>query len=231
MTGARVAVTNVGEGARRTVHALRAVGLEPVMLPCIEARPVSEGELSEARTAIASSDLAVFTSPRALEVLWPDGGLPPVEIAAVGPSTAEAVRRAGGEATVVGAGTGDDLVSLLCASVTGQQVVLATSASADPIRADRLRAAGGEVTTVTVYHTVSVAPRPDPVDAVLFGSPSAVGGWLLSRALPTSLVVGAIGPTTTAELVRQGRPPDVVPHRLASPALVEALAAHLERVA
>ncbi len=231
MTVPRVAVTSVGEGARRAVHLLREAGLEPVMLPCIEIRPASEEELQKARLTIAAGDLAVFTSPRSIEVLWPDGGLPPVEVAAVGPSTADAARRAGGKVTVVGAGTGDDLVSLLVSSVVNQRVVLATSASADPARAERLRSAGAEVATATVYHTVSVAPACDPVDAVLFGSPSAVRGWLSSRGLGSDIVVGAIGPTTTSELERLGRPPDVVPRRLSLPDLVEALGAHLGRSA
>ena len=81
----------------------------------------------------------------------------------------------------------------------------------DPAPVARLLAAGAVVVSVPVYTMTPVAPAADPVDAGVFGSPSAVTGWLLARSAGELTVVAAIGRTTAAALEAAGRPPDIVP--------------------
>ena len=61
------------------------------------------------------------------------------------------------------------------------------------------------------YTAVPIGPGPDPVDGAVFGSPSAVAGWLSARTLDELAVVAAMGPTTAAALEHAGRPADIVP--------------------
>ncbi|MFN2487485.1 MAG: hypothetical protein ABR609_12925, partial [Acidimicrobiia bacterium] len=76
----RVAITTDRfEGA---ASSFRPLGLAPVWLPCIRIEPADAGLLARAREATLASDLLLITSVRTLDVLWPDGSMPAVEVAA-----------------------------------------------------------------------------------------------------------------------------------------------------
>lgn len=211
MRSPQVAITTSSDRFERWAEHFRDAGLEPVPLPCIEVRPADNDELARARAACQAADLVLVTSSRAVEVLWPDGELPRVSFAAVGGPTAHAVSAAGGLVEVVGEGGGDDLVDELAGRIHGLHVVFPRAVGGDPKRAARLAEAGAVIEEFLVYGAAPLAPGPDPVDAVVFGSPSAVEGWLLSRTLDEVQAIGAIGDTTAAALAEQGVDPDVVP--------------------
>ncbi|NIQ59511.1 MAG: uroporphyrinogen-III synthase, partial [Gemmatimonadetes bacterium] len=66
-------------------------------LPCIRVEPAPDDVLRRLRDRAPSADWIVVTSRRAVEVVWPEGRIPAgPAVAAVGPSTADAVRSAGG---------------------------------------------------------------------------------------------------------------------------------------
>lgn len=210
---ARVAVTTTPDRYRRYAARLEGLGLIPVMLPCIELIVGAEEILATAREEASRADWIVVTSARAVEALWPDGrGMPLTPVAAVGPHTAAAVGEAGGRAEMVGDGGASRMTNELGALVRGRSVFFPHASGADPRTASALRDAGADVTTREVYRVTPVPPGSEPVDAVMFASPSAVSGWFLSRDL-RSLLVGAVGPTTAGAIARKGVRPDVIPQQ------------------
>lgn len=223
----RVAVTTTPDAAHRLSDPLREVGLEPVELPCIRTVPASDETRCFIRQAAPGADWIVVTSRRAVELMWPEGDMPPgPAVAAVGPATADAVVRAGGSVSVVGGGGAARLADLIESRVPGATVVFPHARAADPDTITRLQEAGADVVAAPAYDTEPIPPGDDQVDAVLFGSPSAVEGWMMSRSLD-GLIIGAMGETTAAALEEAGHPAEVVPAHPGFHALVSALADHL----
>jgi uroporphyrinogen-III synthase len=222
----RVALTTTGDRSRRLADHVKALGLEPVVLPCIELAPAAGAALASARSEGSGADWLVVTSPRTVEVLWPEGGMPSTNVAAVGEITAEAVHGAGGSVAVVGDGGAAELAERITRVVAGKSVFLPHAAGADRSTVDLLRRAGATVRAQVVYEIRPIAPGDDPVDSVVFGSASAVTGWFLSRDLE-GLVVGVIGDTTAAALADHGWSFDVMPPRPSYGGLVRQLAEHL----
>jgi len=222
----RIALTSTPDRARALEPLVREGGLQPVPLPCIEVILAPESVLQSTREAAASCDLLVVTSARVVEALWPAGDMPAMNVVAVGAVTAAAARDAGGSVTFVGSGGGADLVAELGDSVRDRDVLLPHAAGADPATIETLRNSGARVSAQPIYETRPVAPDLDDVDAVVFGSPTAVEGWHLSRTLD-DLVVGAIGHTTAEALGHWGAAPHVVPETPSFHRLVELVAGEL----
>ncbi|MGH8875309.1 MAG: uroporphyrinogen-III synthase [Acidimicrobiia bacterium] len=225
----RVAITTMVDRCREGVF--RAVGLEPVELPCIKIEAAHPDVLEEARRQSARSDLLVATSAHTLSLLWPAGEMPLTPVAAVGEQTALAVRARGGIVELVGRhGGAASLVAELEGRLAGRLVAFPHAGGTDPALIARLSAASGELAALAVYRTVPAPPGPDPVEAAAFASPSAVRGWLLARPLD-GLVVGVIGPTTRAEVERRHGPPEVEAGVPTFEALARALADHFQEAA
>jgi uroporphyrinogen-III synthase len=201
-------------------------GLEPIAIRCVTVEPARDRDLAEAREAAADADLILISSSRAVELLWPDGQMPDVEVATVGESTANAARRAGGRVAVTGGSGLLDLIESLDGRLRMARVVFPRAGGTDLAATARLREMAGAVEEHVVYRTAPVAALPTDVDAAAFASPSAVQGWLLTRGFD-DVVVGVIGKTTAAAVARL-RPPDVVAPRPAHRSLANALKEHLE---
>lgn len=225
----RVAVTTASDSFARWAEVLRSVGMEPLSLPCIEVHPAEAPVLADARRRAAAADLIFVTSARSVRILWPDGGMPSIPVAVVGDATGAAVERAGGIIAFRGDGDGDDLVDLVMDGVGGRQVFFPAARHADPARAQRLGAAGAYLDVEAVYATVPIAPGTDPAGAVVFGSPSSIEGWELSRRLDEVAVTAVMGSVTAAALRRRGREPDVIPERPSVAAIARGLADLMER--
>lgn len=222
----RVAITTTADRASTLSERALAHGLEPVILPCIEVLRAPHHLLERARAATSQADWLVVASARAVTSVWPDGGIPDVAVAAVGRHTAAAVEAAGGRVELVGDGGAADLVNRLAPAVAGRSAVFAHGSGTDRSLVDALKRSAGAVTALAVYETRPIAPGPAPVDAVMFGSPSAVDGWCRSRSLD-DLVLAAIGKATEKALVGRGRQAQVVPPHPEFDALVALLAAFL----
>lgn len=205
-----MAVTASRDQASRVAQAMARHGLEPVILPCIAIRPVPPEELVGLRERAAEADLILITSARAVAVTWPRGGMPPVPVAAVGPASAKVVRDAGGEVAFVGSAGAAGLVSEL--EVDGMNVVFPHARAADPATVATLTRKGATVQAFPVYETVAIAPGPDQVEAVAFGSALSVAGWCHGRSLE-GMVVGAIGESTADAVRQQGVLRPLVPER------------------
>lgn len=225
MKGPTVAITTDEGSAGRVSALFRIKGLEPVPLPCIGVEAAPDIVCDRAREAAASADLLIVTSARTIGVLWPDGGMPGVPVAAVGPATARAVREAGGVVAVEGRGGSQALVEAL-GTVRGRVVVFPHAAGASAHTAERLAARGAVVDAHSVYRTRPIPPGDASVDSVAFASPSAVEGWLLARSLD-GLIVASVGETTASYLEGRGHRSDVVPTRPTFPSLADALAGRM----
>jgi len=225
----RIGVTTTADAVDRLVEPLVAAGFVPVILPCIRIDPAREEVLRRLRVAASTADWVFATSARALRLTWPDGAMPPTRVAAVGDSTAGAAEALGGDVTLVGDGGAADLARRLAPHLAGAVVVYPAARGADPETAAILEDGGARVVTEAAYVTVPIAPDHHPVDGVVFGSPSAVAGWRLSRPLTDLAVVAAMGPTTAAALAAEGRPADIVPDPPRLDLIVAALAAAAER--
>lgn len=202
------------------------VGLEPVELPCIRVVPAPFGQLAETRELADAADLLMVTSPRVISLLWPQGGMPGVDTVVVGPSTAEAVVKAGGRVSLSGDAGLARLVAMVADRLDGRRVVITHAAGSDPVGLGLLRQNASDLEEREVYRSVPVAPDMVEIDAVAFASPSAVDGWHLARDLE-DMVVGAIG-ATTANAVARHRAPDVSASTPSYPALAKAIATFME---
>lgn len=203
-----------------------ALGLDPVPVPCIRVERAEDEVLASARAAASGADLILISSARTVELLWPDRAMPGVDVAAVGTVTAEAVAVAGGKVVATGHSGLAGLVETIADRLSRARVVHPHGSRSDPVALQRLRGLAPTLDECVVYRTVPIAPASTPVDAVVFASPSAVEGWLLTRDFD-SLVVGVIGRTTGAVAARH-RPPDVIAPEPSHPALARALISYLE---
>lgn len=220
----RVAITT--DRFEKAASPFRRIGLEPVWLPCIRVEPATAAELTRARQAASVADLLLISSVRTLELLWPRGSMPAVEVAAVGESTAAAVAARGGRVVVVGRGGLADLAAQTAHRLAPVRVAFPHAAGSDPVAIEGIREHATDFLEFVVYRIIPIAPESAEVRAVAFGSPSAVEGWLLSRDFD-GLVVGVIGGTTW-EAVARHRLPDVLAPRPSHQALAQRLASYLE---
>jgi uroporphyrinogen-III synthase len=207
----RVGITTTSDAFAHVAAGFTEAGLVPVSLPCIRVTPAESECLDRLRDSAAAADWIVLTSRRSVEALWPRGGMPSTPTAVTGPATASAVERAGGTVGIVGVGGSEELRHQLAAVVPGCSVVFPHAEGAAPEMLRLLTAAARDVIAGAAYATSSIPPPNDEVEAVAFGSPSAVRGWAMTRSF--ELVVAAIGLTTAAALTARGRPPDVIAER------------------
>jgi uroporphyrinogen-III synthase len=213
----------------------RRYGLEPVSLPCIRIEPAGEEVLAEAREAAALCDLVLITSARTVDLLWPDGPMPPSPVAAVGERTAAAVEARGGRLALAGRAGLADLVDQMGSKLETATVVFphagrppTTPDDSSPLSTaiKTIRGRAANLNEFEVYRTTSLSPGTDAVAAAAFSSPSAVAGWHLSRSFD-SLVIGVIG-STTRLAVSVHRKPEVVAPQPSHDALARAMATYLE---
>ena len=215
--GRTVVVTRARDQASTLVEGLRRLGAATIEVPAIRvADPADDGRaLARAAGTAAQHDWVVFTSVNAVErflPLLPDGrAFGSARIAAVGPGTAEALRRWHLVADLVPPRAIAE--SLVEAFPPGPgRVLLPQAAGARPTVADGLAAAGWDVVAVEAYRTESATPSPAALaaaaaaDAITFTSASTVTGHLAAAGGAGSLpaVVASIGPVTTAALEAAG---------------------------
>jgi uroporphyrinogen-III synthase len=111
---------------------------------------------------VAPADLAIFTSQVAVERVTGDPRLlsqfsqatSGARLAAVGPVTAEALRRHGIEPALVAAGSGEALLELLPERLEGCRVLFPCGEDAAPELPDGLRRRGASVRRAVVYRKV-----------------------------------------------------------------------------
>ncbi|NQV05922.1 uroporphyrinogen-III synthase [bacterium] len=224
----RVGITTSADRLERVSEPFLRAGLDPVLLPCVRIEPMPPAALAGARRSVGEAAVLLLGSVRALDVLWPEGQPPPVPVIAVGGATAAAVRERGGSVEFTGSGGLHEVADE--ADLDGRAVVFPHSAGTDRSALHRIAQRASSLSAPVVYAAVPLPPDDGEVDAVAFGSPSAVRGWLMARNLEHTLV-GAIGATTTGYLESRGVRVDCISPRPDFDALAAAMATQLEVVA
>ncbi|HXZ82555.1 MAG TPA: hydroxymethylbilane synthase [Acidimicrobiales bacterium] len=208
----RVVVTRAAAQASSLVAALEARGAEVIELATIAVADPGDGgvALREAAGRMATFDWIVFTSENAVERLFAAipgvrtlGG---VRVAAIGPGTADALRRRGVRPDLLPRRfVGEALVAEFPPGIPGGRVLLPRAAVARAVVPDGLRRLGWHVEVVEAYRTVPAAAsaaalaRAAGADAITFTSPSTVRGYCsLGVAGGVPPVVVSIGPVTSA---------------------------------
>jgi uroporphyrinogen-III synthase len=201
----KVWITRAQPGAQATAARVRTLGLEPIVEPLLEVRPLACGEID-----LASAVALAFTSANAVAAFAARSSARDRPVFAVGAATAAAARQAGFVDIVCGDGDVADLARLIAAhplSASGTILHLsAAEAAGDLVGA--LAAGGVEARRVVLYETIARPEGPAAraalasSDLALLHSPRAAGilrerlaGWPTPR-----LVVLCLSPAVAAPL-------------------------------
>lgn len=228
--------------------AVRAAGLEPVVIPAIEiAPPITFAPLDAALAQLGGFHWMIFTSANAVEAfhqrhpepLSPGAGL--CKTAAIGPATARALEAVGLTPDLIPPqAVAESLAfALLPYAKPGIRFLLIRAEQARDHLPEVLRAAGAEVTIVPAYRTVIPADSVASIreifqspanwpDAIAFTSSSTATNLLallesVGLTLPPQIRRVSIGPITSQALRDFGLPP----HAEATEPTVAALAESL----
>jgi uroporphyrinogen III methyltransferase/synthase len=247
LAGRRILVTRAAEQAGELRDRLEALGAEAIEAPAIRLAPPESFEaLDGALGELERFDWIVFTSVNGVERFFERlfakerdlRALGRARLAAIGPATAEALRRRGLRADIVPQDDrAEGLAAELAPHVRGSRVLLARAAEARSVLPEELSRAGAEVADVPVYRTLRADRLPPEarrtlacgaLDAVTFTSPSTVRGLLeLLRAEGLELgraKVACIGPVTADAARELGLRVDIEARPYTLEALVDALA-------
>ena len=206
LSGRRVVTTRDEPG--RLDSLLAATGADVVNVPLIAIDDPPDGgvSLAAALSGLGSFDWLVVTSQHgARRVGAAAAGHPSVQLAAVGPQTADRLSELAGRvpAVVPDRHTAAALVEAIPGPMAGKDRVLVVQADrADDTLTAGLRTKGFEVSTVVGYATSLRVPTAAEraavrdADAVAFASGSAAKSWAVAFGGWVPPVVVAIGPTT-----------------------------------
>ena len=212
LAGRTVAVTRPRAQADGLSRRLADLGARVVQAPLIRTEPVPGDPIDP-----SAHDIVVVTSPNApallLERIGGDArALHGVEVAAIGPATAAALREVGVVADLVSErAVAESLLDLLAERAAGRRVLIARAEEARDLLPDGLAARGAEVEVAVLYRTVPVVPDSAAAlgaDAVAFTSAStarAFAAAFADRDLDGVRGV-AIGPATSAAMRELGIP-------------------------
>jgi uroporphyrinogen-III synthase len=225
LKGRRIVVTRAREQAGDLVRALQALGAEAVLAPVIRIQPLENlGALRAALSGLSAYRWVIFTSQNAVQIVldrlvaW--GLTPrvfsPTSIAAIGTSTADALKQRGLMPALVpdefvAEALAEALIERSGGSLVGTRVLIPSAEEARDVLAVSLREHGATVDNVPVYRTVPVQTDlrglaadigSGRIDAVTFTSSSTVRSFvdLVGRAAATSgrFVTATIGPVTAS---------------------------------
>jgi uroporphyrinogen III methyltransferase / synthase len=252
LAGKRVLITRAAAQSEALARELSARGAIPVVRPLVSfADPEDFVPVDAAINEIEQFDWMILTSAQAVHALVKRGAelkrslISPggeLRIAAVGPVTAEAARRAGLLVQYVAeTHTGVALAEELGKKLQGAKVFLPRSDRANPDLPAALKRHGAQVTEVIAYRTLKPAREDQEklremaeggADAALFFSPSAVQifaelfGSEQLRALEDKLAITAVGPVTAQALLEAGVHRKVLAGDTTAAAVIEALEEH-----
>ena len=254
LAGRSILITRASDQTESLVRELQARGAKPVLQPMIALHPPADfAPLDNALRDMRSFDWLLLTSANAVRALLEraqsvgvdvTNSIAGVRIAAVGPVTAEAARRAGLSVSKVASNhQGVALAQEFAAELAHKRILLPRSNLASQELPDALRRIGGNVTEIIAYRTFAVEPEAEGphqflsghLDAILFFSPSAVRNFLNwdegkgSRVLRSlsdqsrKTAIVAVGPVTAAALREAGLRNILQAQNTTVPAVIAAL--------
>lgn len=226
MARSRILVTRSAHQTSELAERLRALDMEPILIPAIElVPPASYAEMDHALSQLDEFDWVLFTSANAVEIFLKRAaramGAAP-RIAAIGPATARALEAAGLRVDLVpGQAVAEAFVEALLPHTrtrdgSPSRFLLVRAETAREYLPEKLREAGAEVTIVSAYRTVIPETSIGAIrelfgsreiwpDAITFTSSSTVSNLmaLLEAAnleLPEEILRVSIGPVTSRTL-------------------------------
>jgi len=249
LAGKGIVITRSAAQSEAMARELSTRGAIPVVLPLVSfADPEDFAPLDAATKGIEQFHWMILTSAQAVRALVKRGeelkrsligSGSNLRIAAVGPVTAEAARRAGFPVEYVAeTHNGVGLAEELGDQLQGAKIFLPRSDRANPDLPSRLKRNGAQVTEVIAYRTLRPTGEDQKklrevaegaADAVLFFSPSAVQyfaelfGSEQLRSLQDKLAITAVGPVTANTLREAGVRRLVISADTTAAAVVEAL--------
>jgi len=231
LAGRNILITRASEQTESLVRELEARGAKAVLSPMVAFHPPYDfAPLDKALRALRTFDWLLLTSANAVRALVDRSqslelevmkSFTALRIAAVGPVTAEAARKAGLHVGRVAAKhQAMAIADEFAAELAQKRILLPRSNLASSELPDALRRLGAQVTEVIAYRTFAGDPEGEgqsqffsgQLEAVLFFSPSAVRnflnwdagkGGLVLRSISDSsrkTAVVAIGPVTAVAL-------------------------------
>jgi uroporphyrinogen-III synthase len=224
MSRRRVWITRTQPQAADTAQRVAALGLEPVLAPVLEARPIP-GVTPD----LAGVRALAFTSGHAVAAFAALSVVRDLSVFAVGDATAARARAAGFGEVRSADGNTAALADLIIAARPGRVLIpMAREPAAD--LAGLLAARGIEAAPVAVYETVpaGAAPPLADIDLVLIHSPRAAGlvaAHLVGRPEASGIIACAISPVAAAPLERVGLAAVRIAARPTEAALLAALTA------
>eukprot|EP00913_Durusdinium_trenchii_P035290 g33020.t1 len=229
--GRRIGILRAAEQAEPTIARALELGAQPVSLPAIRILPPEDVSPVDAAIArLESFDWLIFTSTNGvaglLDRLWETGGdvrqLAHVRLAAIGPSTAEALEHYRLRADVVPESfRAEALAEALKPHVAGKRVLWARASRGRDVLPEELTAAGATVEQTVVYQNIDVDAFPEPeagmlergeLDWIGLSSPSIarnLNRLLTDKArahIGTTTRLASISPVTTAAAEESGLP-------------------------
>ncbi len=254
LAGRSILITRASDQTESLVRELEARGAKPVLQPMIYFHPPNDfGPLDKALRELRSFDWLLLTSANAVRALVDRSqslgvdvmnSFAALRIAAVGPLTADAGRRAGLPVSRVPAKhQGLALAEEFASEFARKRILLPRSNLAGAELPDALRRLGAQVTEVIAYRTFAAEADGEgqnyflsrSLEAILFFSPSAVhnflnwdegkGGQVLRSIsdLSRKTAVVAVGPVTASALRDAGLRNIVQAQNTTVPAVIEAL--------
>ncbi|WP_027178523.1 uroporphyrinogen-III C-methyltransferase [Maridesulfovibrio bastinii] len=251
LLGKGVIVTRAREQASGLVSTLGKLGACVYEFPTISIEPLDDYEAVEkAVLSLVSYDWLIFTSVNGVKYFWKQldeigldarilGG---IEVAAIGPATADALRDKGIKPDFVPEKYVAESVveGLLEKGIAGKKVLIPRAKVAREVLPQELEKAGAEVEILPVYETRLSNNDPEPIRAAFketkihyltFTSSSTVHNFfeLISpkefELHKDNVKIACIGPVTAKTLSEYGFSPDVQPEEYTIPALVDELVA------
>lgn len=245
----KVLITRPRAQAEDFAVKLRTAGFEPIFFPVIEIRPIeNNAELARAIENIQRYDWVVFTSVNAVPPTisphflrkWGESpeGARGVKIAAVGPKTAEALRKQTIEPDFIPEEYVGEAIMSGLGDVNGKWVLLPRAEIAREELPKAILNAGGIAHEIIVYRTLPAKADLDGlnalkagVDVVTFTSASTVENFAaITRQhgldplnLPNDPLFACIGPVTAQVAKEKGMTDLIVPEEYTTDGLIQAL--------
>lgn len=237
-----ILLTRPRQQSQQLRQELEARGAVVLLAPLIRTEPVDQEIAKRVISRLAEFDWIVFTSVNGVEFFQArfseaDGRMPEhLQVAAIGPATADAARRHNWKVSLVPESANSEglIKAFQRLDLKGKKFVLFLAEKTRDILPGALTAAGVHLTQVAVYRTVpdlegAAALRDlawSKIDAVVFMSGSAAAVFASSdraHSFPSRARYCAVGQATAQRMRQLGLPVDLVADQASVGSIVRAL--------